>query len=117
MKDLPWFYSFSYLDFVFYRSADMGKRTSFLSVPKAEFPHDVVKQIDLSRLENMFWMTKSLEPIFLKDLAWFYSFSNLDFDFYRASDMGKRISFLSVPVADISLDFVEQIDLNRLEKL
>ena len=31
--------------------------------------------------------------------------------------LGKRASFLSVPIADSSLVLVEQIDLNRLEKL
>ena len=75
------------------------------------------KQIDLNRLEKLFRMIKSLTPNYMNDLALFYSFSYLDFDFYIASDMGKRLSILSVPIADMSFDFVEQIDLNRLERL
>ena len=95
----------------------MGKRTSFLSVDIAEFPHDFVEQIDLNRLEKFRRMIMSVEPTYMKDLTCFYSFSYLDFDFYRSSDMGKRTSFLSVPIAEFPHNFVEQIDLNRLEKL
>ena len=89
----------------------------FPSVPIADSSLVFVEQIDLNRLEKLFRMIKSLEPTYKKDLAWSFSFSYLDFDFYRASDMGKRASFLTVSIADTSLVFVEQIDLNRLEKL
>ena len=68
----------------------------------AEFPLVFVKQIVLIRLEKLFRMIKSLKPTNMKDLAWFYSFSYLDLDFYRASDMGKNIIFC-VSIADYPL--------------